>query len=386
MLLILGKYKLIVMVSLLNTISLFVILIFSIFSIVLLKKKKTQLYSENKLFAIYLMLNIALIIISLLNRNHVIDLTEHFFFYFTIASLYFLLGPILYLYLVQSTNFKKQFSAIDMVHLSVFWGAIVYLNADYLWRLNGANVDQQDYLFSTTSLHIYIASLNIQIFIYLLLTIKTIKKYIESFKQNYSENSKIRISWFILILVVFTTHWLLDMLTSYSYIWFTSMGELLETLSLTTLLVFASIIVYRGLQNDAVFFHTFNGKKYIGSSITEIEKEEYKNRLSEFMEKNKPYLSAKLTLNELAESIDISPRHLSQIVNESYNSNFFDYINSYRINEAKSKLELLNDNNKQTTILEILFKVGFNSKTAFNRAFKKHIGITPTEFRKRQVA
>ena len=63
--------------------------------------------------------------------------------------------------------------------------------------------------------------------------------------------------------------------------------------------------------------------------------------------------------------------------------NFFDFINQFRIDEARSILK--NPEKKQFTVLEILYEVGFNSKSSFNTAFKKHTGLTPTQYRKKNT-
>ncbi len=83
----------------------------------------------------------------------------------------------------------------------------------------------------------------------------------------------------------------------------------------------------------------------------------------------------------MAGKIGIHPRYLSQIINESLGQNFFDFINHYRIEEAKRMLTQTLD--EHITVLEVLYEVGFNSKSAFNTAFKRHTGVTPTEFKKR---
>ena len=101
------------------------------------------------------------------------------------------------------------------------------------------------------------------------------------------------------------------------------------------------------------------------------------------MELNKPYLNPSLSLYKLADEISISPKHLSQIINSTFEQNFYQYINSYRIEVCK---EILSDKTQNyINILAIAFEVGFNSKNSFNSAFKKHTGVTPTEFRKRQT-
>lgn len=104
----------------------------------------------------------------------------------------------------------------------------------------------------------------------------------------------------------------------------------------------------------------------------------YKEKIDGFMKKNKPYTNAGLTLNELANKLKMPPHLLSKVINEVYEKNFFDFINEYRINEFKQRFE--DPRNRHYTMLAIAFEVGFNSKTAFNRSFKKMTQQTPREY------
>jgi AraC-like DNA-binding protein len=85
-------------------------------------------------------------------------------------------------------------------------------------------------------------------------------------------------------------------------------------------------------------------------------------------------------LQKLAERLGISPHHLSQVINERLNQNFFDFVNQYRVGEAKR--QLLDAKKKHYSIMAIAGDVGFNSKSAFNAAFKKHANVTPSEWRR----
>jgi len=97
--------------------------------------------------------------------------------------------------------------------------------------------------------------------------------------------------------------------------------------------------------------------------------------------KTRHYFSDNLaSLSELAKKIGESPHHVSQVINEKLNESFFELLASYRVEEAK---RILSDNkNDNMTIEEVSEIVGYNSKTAFNNAFKKLTGKTPSEFRK----
>lgn len=102
--------------------------------------------------------------------------------------------------------------------------------------------------------------------------------------------------------------------------------------------------------------------------------------LKEFMIEKEPYLDSSLTIQDLAEQVKMPVKDLSALINLYMNKHFFDFINEYRIEKAK---EILKDSSqKDITILEILYQVGFNSKSSFSTSFKKYTGKTPTDFRK----
>ncbi len=105
-----------------------------------------------------------------------------------------------------------------------------------------------------------------------------------------------------------------------------------------------------------------------------------KTKLHQLMLKRKPYLDPELNLLKLSEMLDTSPHRLSHIINTGFNENFFNFINKYRVDEAKT---LLKDPAKnQYSVLGIGFESGFNSKTSFNQTFRKFTGQTPSDFRR----
>jgi YesN/AraC family two-component response regulator len=103
-----------------------------------------------------------------------------------------------------------------------------------------------------------------------------------------------------------------------------------------------------------------------------------KEKVEAYMQKHTPFTNPKLTLNDLAAKIKIPPHILSKVINEGFDKNFFDFVNTYRIEEFKKRME--DPKNKNFTLLGIAFDVGFNSKTAFNRSFKKITNQTPSEY------
>lgn len=92
------------------------------------------------------------------------------------------------------------------------------------------------------------------------------------------------------------------------------------------------------------------------------------------------HLESQINLERFAEQVGIKPRELSTIINDHYQQNFFEFINRQRVEEAKRLLasaECMDD-----TVLDILYKSGFNSQSAFHRFFKRMVGMTPSEYRK----
>jgi AraC-like DNA-binding protein len=94
---------------------------------------------------------------------------------------------------------------------------------------------------------------------------------------------------------------------------------------------------------------------------------------------NEKYLDSELNIVDLSKELNISSKLLSQVINEGYNCNFFDFVNKYRIDMAKSLFR--NQTDTKLTISEVMYDSGFNSKSSFNTAFKKFTQKTPTQFK-----
>jgi len=120
-------------------------------------------------------------------------------------------------------------------------------------------------------------------------------------------------------------------------------------------------------------------RKYEKSALTKDMADEYVRRLIQFMDVAKPYLDPNLTLAKLAGRVSIRTHHLSQVINEQLHEGFFDFINRYRIEEAKRRL--CDPSLSHYSIMGVANEVGFRTKSVFNSAFKKRTGMTPSEFR-----
>lgn len=121
-------------------------------------------------------------------------------------------------------------------------------------------------------------------------------------------------------------------------------------------------------------------RKYAKSGLSTEQMARYKQRLEEIMRAEQLFLQSHLTLPKLAEAVNCSVNHLSQVINSGFGMSFFDYLNRHRVGYAK-KLLLENDADA-VPILNIAFAVGFNSNSAFYAAFRKCVGETPARYRK----
>ena len=126
-----------------------------------------------------------------------------------------------------------------------------------------------------------------------------------------------------------------------------------------------------------------NRNKYKTVSIAPDRIEKTVHTLLRLMEEEKLYLDPDLTLNKLSQKLRIHYNQLSRVINERFGLSYNDFINKYRIEAAKQKL--ISSQEKERTILDIIYSTGFYSKSVFNQAFKKFTGMTPSEFRKKHL-
>ncbi len=125
-------------------------------------------------------------------------------------------------------------------------------------------------------------------------------------------------------------------------------------------------------------------EKYTRSGLSDEQSEQYAILLSATMTRGEPFLKNDLTIEELAQLTSIPRHHLSQVINDLFGTNFYDYINAYRVENAKALLH--SPRYRDQTILSLAFEAGFNSKTTFNTVFKKSTGLTPSQFAKKPAA
>ena len=122
----------------------------------------------------------------------------------------------------------------------------------------------------------------------------------------------------------------------------------------------------------------FSTRKYKKSLLDENLLTQYRQQLEDLMQKSQPYLDPNLSLRSLSQMLHIPPNQLSRLLNEGFDKNFAEYVNSYRLEAFKTKAA--DPQYQHLTILALAYESGFNSKTVFNTFFKKMTGKTPRTY------
>jgi len=146
--------------------------------------------------------------------------------------------------------------------------------------------------------------------------------------------------------------------------------------------IFFSLLVYM-LSFLLLKRPVFTLEKYANSAMDRVSSKKYSSELKTLFENEQLYLESHLNLNQAAEKIGISPRELSQVINENEQKNFSEFVNEYRIQKAK---DMLSDAAyAQEKIATIAYDCGFGNVTSFNLAFKAATRFTPSQYRKRHT-
>lgn len=308
-----------------------------------------------------------------------LEYIPHLFYFGT--SFTILWGPLLYLYVKSLTTRSSAFSTMDIFHFVPFLLYFGWLTISF--HVKDANAIREIMnnggFFSGVMWTNYYQVFYPYTLIYTLLTIPLIRSYHKDAKENFASMNKINLNWMIFIVAGFTVKVLSDIWVFFAE-YNTNSWLIGIYVSRVVLFVFINILIFKSLSWPVVFGNEWvesNGRRHHFSNQL---KQRYLERLIEVVEHEKLYLNPDITLEKLSGKMDVSPRTLSSLLNESLNQNFYDFINGYRVKE--SQRIFLSPEESSKTILEVLYEVGFNSKSSFNTAFKKYTKQTPTEFRR----
>jgi len=361
----------------------------SLFLAIFVFTVKTKNKLSNTLIATFLVLN------SLDAGNGFID-----FYVFPnypgmgmlLSSSIFLIPPFLYLYILSVIYSDFKFQKKHLLHFLPFLiVSLLLIPRYYLVSLEEKHVFLEGgVLNGKWEIKMSFILAHIQLLAYLLISFFAVKKYKQLLLENYSNASLFNYSWLFSLMTIFALSGLIVILKN--GLRFLNLDEIFYYAQVVTSLIALVFIIwlvlkalqlpelFRGIDSKLQLVKQENSR-LIEMNFNSLEVDENIQKLKQFMNDYEPFLDASISIFSLSERLKLSEKELSLLINRDLKTHFFDFINSYRINKA---MEILEDiSMKNLNISEIMYDVGFNSKSSFFTAFKKQTRTTPTQYRKR---
>lgn len=292
----------------------------------------------------------------------------------------FLAGPLLFLYIRELTANGRKCERRDFLHFIPFTLCLVYLLPYYLQGAKAKlDVLSAEYVQQSLGQWYYVRSavLIIQFLVYLVLIALTVIDYSRKSRRGELPRNEAVLSELRFFVIASSLLWV-AVVIRYA-VDHTGRANLIIPLGASAVVYGLGYLKMRSSRPAAREPEQISPRKYQKSTLTNARTERYVNSLIQCMKEDKPYLDGALTMQKLAGHLSIPPHHLSQVINQQLGQTFNDFINSYRVEEAKQRL--LDPAFKHLSLLGIAVDVGFNSKSSFNSVFKKHTNMTPSEFR-----
>jgi len=300
-------------------------------------------------------------------------------------------GPFLYLYISSLVTTTHKLKSKNLLHFMPFilfnlYLLIVSFSPEVSERIHLDHVENDHD--SPLIFLIFLILTALSGPVYFGASIKLFKTLDINIFNNFSYSENINLDWLRKLVYIFGFVWtLLVIITSLHHVFHVFSWIFCTNGIFLALSIFVILIGYFGLKQKEIF--AYQGKdsyvikqkteKYSGSGLKDSDARHYLEILTNYMAVEKPYLDPNLNLPQLAKDINIPIHYLSQIINEKLHNNFFNYINQFRVEEVKSKI--FDPKFENYSLLGIAMDSGFNSKSVFNRIFKKYTNQTPSQFK-----
>lgn len=358
--------------------------------ILLLLAKKQQTYQHHQLLLIFFIVVFALFL------NHYAAYHQIFGLFvatnFLSEGTGFLIGPLIYFYIeslftkVDFTKSKVWLSFVPFILLSLLISLPLLFqnpNEDMIF-------DYLQYYFDNGT--IFYAIEMGSLFMFTILSLKKLKQYTLIIKNYFSNLTPIDILWSKRLLLGIILYLVIDTFLLISGFQPKNFPFFDNQINLLTMLVVVLYLGYYGFFQAQILIPAFllkeekkNPTNQITStknatSFSEQEIENIRLSIKNALEKEQLFLNESLTLSALANHVQLTDKKLSTFINQELNTNFYQLINQYRLTTFKAEIGLAK--NQHLTIWGIASQCGFNSKTSFNRIFKKQTGLTPSQYQK----
>ena len=296
-------------------------------------------------------------------------------FYFQPIFYSFAFGPLIFFYVKSITNSSFQFSKKDCIHF-----VPVLLQTGLYWFLTFQPYSYKLWFWETIHFPItYSLEFNltlISMVIYLGFSIRLLVRYQKWLEDQFSEFSKIHLNWLkilLTIMLVLCVFWSIDLVLRYFFDIYHVYNFSEISLGFVILL-----LAYGGIRQSNISQVNFENKvpktNLALDEIYEVLIEKIKKR----MLNEKDYLNPTLSLKEFSQNLNKPSRTISKHINQGLGISFVDFVNQYRVEEVKVKID--SGQLEQFTLLSLALESGFNSKSSFNRIFKKLTKMSPSEY------
>ncbi|MBO6576823.1 MAG: AraC family transcriptional regulator [Rhodothermales bacterium] len=304
---------------------------------------------------------------------------------FLLGPFWLLLGPALYAYLWLLTGHSLRLSWRVALQLVPFLVYLVPTLHSTFWPQHFAALGYGKYLYLSQAgglrffplLYTYLFTM--QMIVYLGLSVRLLRRFERAHRERSSDHIAQYLLWFRRLVTVFLAYMAYETVFSLRLL-VTGTAEVhYYYISALFISSFLLLIIYTAFRNPQVFQSPpLHGRKYDRSALPEPYVEQNLAKLMELMEEEKPHLRSDLKLSDLADMLGISRHHVTQLLNQQVGKSFHAFINAYRVEEACRRLT--DPSYRDFSVLAIAHDVGFNSKTSFNRIFKRHTQMTPSQY------
>lgn len=352
---------------------------------------KTKVYLPLLLFACLSFIISTVSIIAYEEQSHI---KTYWYLVDALEPFTLLFGLLMFLYARNQVHQKFVFKNRDLLYLIPFLlSVLTYLQM----AIQGAPEDPiQNQVNISSNIKAYIWEWNLYLLVngtFMLMAVKEFKTYNDKLKAQLSNIKQSNLYRTQVLIKVCLGLYILECIFVYSTLfgfpYYNMAYDLINLLCGIFLLLIGldAIVSFKSVsetQNELLpipLLQTSDSEKrdvkYASSGLTEESSQHIKEQLLKFMNEQKPYLTPKLKIKDLSELTQIPAHHISQVLNELFEKNFYEFINEYRVKDAMAILK--DPKFKNHTYESIAFDVGFNSRSAFYSAFKKVYNTTPSK-------
>ena len=345
-------------------------------------------------------------------------------------------GPLAYLYAVAASDGERRINARDALHFVPL--VVILIVGAPIYAMSGPDKVALYYGLRAGGAPIAIAVIEptkyVSGFAYSVATFAFLRKHRRTIENSYSTTDHVNLRWLMRLSAAVVSIWVFALLISVTGLVPPAIAERGDSLIGLAVALLVYAIGYMGLRQPEIFHydrrdsratagpsalvegpdiappdivpsigslragaHALSGsidaapttavdrataryERYERSGLSDVEAKALEAALLALMKRERPYRDPDLTLSALADRLDTTPHKLSEVLNTELSQTFYDFVNSYRVEDVRRRLAA--SDSKHLNVLTLAMEAGFASKSTFNQVFKKQTGQTPSTYRK----